>query len=830
MEINYNQLFPYLKKVSGVGAITLITLFTLINFTAQAGTAGLTPALVTFFSGVFGDVVAGPLVARLLSGNIHNDELEEIIKKFEKGLFEDEIRHDLAELYKQQETFTKVIGVALQIHENSIVERILKGIAVYHQEFNGNKIIREFQGSLSQVNPEYQYVSDLIYNLSVHAGLLQYINLRGQAIKTNDNSIQRDEFIWHPAFSAVKTKNEESRFADWRNLEKSQVDSIQIALRELERFVLVGEPGAGKTTTLRRLALETAWKYIENNINPLPVYIRLQTWKSEQSLDDFLLNHWRLQKDLKAMLKRGDAILFLDGLNEMGKFGKSHANDLKVWLNDINSPKKVVVTCREQDYDGNLLLGIPVVIVELMNEEQIRQFIRIYLGDRGSNLIRRIFKTENVNFETKKHLYELARNPFLLTCLIFIFQRMGESGQEEITIPSNMGKLLETIVHTLWRREVENNLVEFQFGILVDKLAQLAFDLIDKDQGTNLSYEDAVKHIGNEIIIKDAIKANYLQLEGEQISFYHQLIQEYFAALKVKDLAIAEILVQPTVFVLDFRVSNKWDQVIIALSGILENADEFVTELATIDPWLASDCLHTGINVSKEVRETAIINALLNQFNNSDDTWLLSTTAIHLAKYGVVDALPKMFEMLYDEDEDEDVQEAAIIALRIIGEPAIEGLKKAIEHERYQVRNASVRCLIDIAIRQLEQWDDDSLDTYFFILECFNHENSKIRAEVLWEFDPLWDEADEIVCKLVMKSLNDPDSLVRYFAADFVGRNKYVPAVSKLIELLSDQSNPEEMEWRVGDVAADALLSIGTDEAKEAVEKYNRENSDTSSK
>ncbi|MCZ7546906.1 MAG: hypothetical protein M5R40_26810 [Anaerolineae bacterium] len=96
----------------------------------------------------------------------------------------------------------------------------------------------------------------------------RYIDLRGDAVYQ-----RRHEFDFPLVPTAL------SWLAAQGNAEPEPVESIMDAIKQHERIALLGDPGAGKSTTLQVLLVDAAEACLKDPINnPLPVYLRLGAW------------------------------------------------------------------------------------------------------------------------------------------------------------------------------------------------------------------------------------------------------------------------------------------------------------------------------------------------------------------------------------------------------------------------------------------------------------------------------------------------------------------------------------------------------------------------
>jgi hypothetical protein len=212
----------------------------------------------------------------------------------------------------------------------------------------------------------------------------------------------------------------------------------------------------------------------------------------------------------------------------------------------------------------------------------------------------------------------LARNPYLLTALILVFQPSR-------TLPLNNGTLLATLVETLWEREVELNGEMFiEFEEAKQAYAQLAFAMIDKGKPTDVPLDFAKQYLGEGLILEAGRNASLLELSEGSIRFAHQLIQEYFAAVYMQQLGDVDRFIQP--FALDYpheqidktnvndgdwdirMAANKWDQVLVALCGTVSDVQLVAQKMARVNPYLAVEAIRGGVNISQMVLDNIVEN------------------------------------------------------------------------------------------------------------------------------------------------------------------------------------------------------------------------------
>src|SRR5262249_58436021 len=168
-------------------------------------------------------------------------------------------------------------------------------------------------------DPEQQYLLTLIANLEATGGVSQYVALDAELHSTDserDVVIPRGVLEWglDAEFTLLEHSGRErsATFAD----PGQALSDICDLVRTPHVFAIVGDPGAGKTTVLRRLALEVARSRIREPLSaPLPLLVSLPRWGSEPDALTFISRQWPLPDDPEPAIVSGDVAVFLDGLN-----------------------------------------------------------------------------------------------------------------------------------------------------------------------------------------------------------------------------------------------------------------------------------------------------------------------------------------------------------------------------------------------------------------------------------------------------------------------------------------------------------------------------------
>lgn len=157
-------------------------------------------------------------------------------------------------------------------------------------------------------------------------------------------------------------------------------NDLILAFRRYKRVVILGEPGAGKTFSLWRIAAETAQTALKDKRAPLPVVIPLNLWtQAEQSLAAFVVQQMgALAPEFERLCQEQRLLPLFDALNEIPHEQQPHKlQQVRAWL--AQDFPYLVLTCRERDY-AKMEQSLDRLTLEPLNPPQIQRFLQNYFA------------------------------------------------------------------------------------------------------------------------------------------------------------------------------------------------------------------------------------------------------------------------------------------------------------------------------------------------------------------------------------------------------------------------------------------------------------------
>ncbi|WP_344448658.1 NACHT domain-containing protein [Acrocarpospora macrocephala] len=332
---------------------------------------------------------------------------------------------------------------------------------------------------------------------------------------------------------------------------------VEERLRKADRAVVVGEPGAGKSMLLKHLMLE--WTRDPRRDPSVPVLVDLHLYgTSGATLKDLVaraLSHGKWQftlKQLDAALGEGRLRLYFDGLDEVLRDRYAAALAELKDLAQRHHSCPMVVTCRDEVYDGELAaeFGPPMKVADL-DDAALRLLLRHLLKD--DERMESLFGALQAN----RPVLSLARSPMLLTMIAYLHLE-GVFGERGERMPRSRSEFYEKAVAYLLRRDEARGLGQVTRHGPAIKLAilrKVALMLMSRQEAdgrgdrraiTRRDLLAVIRAEGDDFnldraeadeVIREIVERSRLliRLEGaeELYGFRHLTLQEYLAALEL---------------------------------------------------------------------------------------------------------------------------------------------------------------------------------------------------------------------------------------------------------------------------------------------------------
>ncbi len=570
---------------------------------------------------------------------------------------------------------------------------------------------------------------------------------------------------------------------------------------ESEHILLVGSPGVGKSTALFGYLVSFAKEEVEKPEPRIPVLIRLKRYKvSFSSPEDpsgmltLIRNALKPQlrltiPEVEELLFQKRLILLLDGLNEMP--ADTVRTQLKTFREECDQIKiPLICTTREL---GNGDLGIKRRLqVQPLDPREIDRFLRECMPGQAEQVLQLLSRDKR----------ELSRTPFVLWMLYQLFQETG-------TVVDNLGQAFRQFFQTFKKYKEDAPVTDERRKAWNPWLEHLAFTMLNSpepnDPGLIISDERAEKLLvekfgdlhGAPSRIEELVKYHVLErVSDREVSFQHQLIQEYYAAERLapqlKKLSDEEL----QYYYLNYL---KWTEPLAMAMSFVESealAVRMVKLALEVD-------LYLGARLAGAVKlnwQQTTINLVISECEQKNLPQLIKV--ICLQKSRSIATTQSLIKALNEPGA--DIQAKALQGLKeIANATSLPDLLQAIENPNGK------NYLLIIDIIDLLVLLDSKKTTLPKLRGLLKSEYPGIREIAVWALERL--NTKECISDFI-NALHDPTLRVRRAIISALGNIGYPEIIPYLLNML-DSHQEEEDNGGMFSRAAFALAKLDSDQA-----------------
>ncbi|MBD2664924.1 putative signal transduction protein with Nacht domain [Richelia sinica FACHB-800] len=589
--------------------------------------------------------------------------------------------------------------------------------------------------------------------------------------------------------------------------------------QQSKNLAIIGEPGAGKTTWLSKIA-----EYLADNSDyPSPIFINLNRLDN-RTIKDYLLHTWleealkfipsqitvtqTLEENFKQQFKDKRVWLLLDGVDEMKTTANSPLFQLHSQLEGWVTWTRVILTCRLNVWQPNPIANFEYYRTLAFSDVQVGDFIQQWYEKAEKRELGELLQ-QKLTAPQHSRIFDLVKNPLRLAmlCQSWYFLQ-GE-------LPETKANLYQRFVDATYEwKKGEFGTTAAQRQQLNQALGNLALKMIDEQISLK---ESVIKDVMSLDEFELAEKLGWLnwvyrdQKTDERVyAFFHLSFAEYFAACVIDDwdYFLPKNHVDKPVEGKKYRIfENEWNEIFLLWMG-RENIDDkkkefikklvnfkdgvnnFYTNLAYVQSGIAlvefKSCL-----LADEIIEQ-LIKWGFGYFDSKEQVWLnfidpipedARKTLLLTDKERVIPALISLFHNIQSEDTR---RKADLISLL------------------HDIQSEDTRGKFAKSLGKIEAWDEQTISAVIPFLENIQDEFTRWRvAEILGNIAVGNEQVIAALIKLLKDTQSEP---TRRIVADILGKiavgNEQV--IVALIKLLNDTQN-EDIRSSVADILGKIL-------------------------
>jgi predicted NACHT family NTPase len=362
------------------------------------------------------------------------------------------------------------------------------------------------------------------------------------------------------------------------------------AVEKYPKLMILGKPGAGKTTFLKYLAIQCIGG--EFQAERVPIFVNLKNFaeavNKPRLLEYITEDAVNPISSIKDVIKHGEALVLLDGLDEVREEDSDRIlNEIREF-SDRFPNNQFVMTCRiaAREYTFEKFTEVEVADFD---DDQIFNFANNWF--KGKAIKPEIF----INLlEENNRIKQLAASPLLLTLLCLAFEESGN-------FPANRSELYKEGLDALlkkWdaKRGIQRDQVYKKLSVqrkedLLSKIALITFERGDYFFKQKAAEQYIIDYIRN--LPTANTDEEELQLDSEEVlhsieyhhglvvarakgiySFSHLTFHEYFTAREF--VVVRQSSEEALQNLVNHITEKRWREVFLLAVGMSPSADKLL--------------------------------------------------------------------------------------------------------------------------------------------------------------------------------------------------------------------------------------------------------------